>query len=145
MEVDEPNDIEEETATLLANGEIVARSCGKMEWGARSLGNRSILASGDNYGVVDELNRAIKQRDFWMPFAPSIIAESADRYLINPKKVNSQFMTHTFETNERGKWILQLENTLATLQCALKTVERSANPSVHKLLDSFKNKQDGEA
>ena len=64
LEVDEPNDIEEETATLLANGEIVARSCGKMEWGARSLGNRSILASGDNYGVVDELNRAIKQKRF---------------------------------------------------------------------------------
>ena len=140
LEVDEPNDIEEETATLLANGEIVARSCGKMEWGARSLGNRSILASGDNYGVVDELNRAIKQRDFWMPFAPAIIAESADRYLINPKKVNSQFMTHTFETNERGKSDLAAGTHPRDFTMRAQTVERSANPRFHKLLDSFKNK-----
>ena len=74
-----------------------------------------------------------------MPFAPAIIAESADRYLINPKKVNSQFMTHTFETNE-GKSDLAVGTHPRDFTMRAQTVERSANPRFHKLLDSFKNK-----
>ena len=48
-----------------------------MEWGARALGNRSIVADPSNYAVVDRINSMIKVRDFWMPFAPSILEEDA--------------------------------------------------------------------
>ena len=62
-----------------------------MEWGARALGNRSILVSGHDYRVVDDLNRAIKQRDFWMPFAPSVLEESAHRYISDLKNLKPYF------------------------------------------------------
>ena len=50
-----------------------------MEWGARALGNRSILGSADDYRRVDVINTMIKMRDFWMPFAPSIAEEAKNR------------------------------------------------------------------
>ena len=62
-----------EAAKLLSKGKVLARCCGRSEWGARSLGNRSILARGDNYNMVNQINHKIKNRDFWMPFAPIIM------------------------------------------------------------------------
>ena len=80
-------DIEAECADRLARGEIVARFKGRMEFGARALGNRSILANPAHWDTVRVINTMIKKRDFWMPFAPSILAEQAGRYLVNPKGV----------------------------------------------------------
>ncbi|MBM3560751.1 MAG: hypothetical protein FJX53_12935, partial [Alphaproteobacteria bacterium] len=91
--VRESNDVDADIVDLLCAGGIVARSRGRMEWGARALGNRSLLASADDWRVVDRLNRSIKQRDFWMPFAPSIRAESAARYFDDPKDLKPWFMT----------------------------------------------------
>ena len=59
-----------EVGKLLAKGEIVARCSGRMEFGARALGNRSILADASNLDNVRIINMMIKKRDFWMPFAP---------------------------------------------------------------------------
>ena len=61
--------IEEEVAERLAAGRVVAHFHGRMEWGPRALGNRSILADPRDLRVIRKLNFAIKQRDFWMPFA----------------------------------------------------------------------------
>ena len=71
-----PN-IGEKVAELLAEGEIVARFAGRSEFGARALRNRSILADPSNPAAVIRINQMIKKRDFWMPFAPSIMAEHA--------------------------------------------------------------------
>ena len=71
----------EEIAELLANKYIVARFAGREEWGPRALGNRSILADPRNVGIIRKLNFAIKHRDFWMPFAASILEEDAARYM----------------------------------------------------------------
>ena len=65
-------DIEANIVELLCKGNIIARFAGRMEWGARALGNRSILADGRDMRVIRKLNMAIKRRDFWMPFAPSV-------------------------------------------------------------------------
>jgi carbamoyltransferase len=80
-------------ADLLGGGEIVAVCRGPMEWGARALGNRSILSGADDYRRVDRINQMIKMRDFWMPFAPSIKAEAADRYFAGVKDIDYSFMT----------------------------------------------------
>jgi carbamoyltransferase len=69
------NGIEVEVAKLLAAGEIVARFSGRDEFGARALGNRSILAHPSNPETISTINRLIKDRDFWMPFTPSMIFE----------------------------------------------------------------------
>ncbi|GJQ23513.1 MAG: carbamoyltransferase [Candidatus Brocadia sapporoensis] len=61
------DDIERKIAELLANGEVVARAKGRMEFGARALGNRSILAGADNIKSLRRINDMIKCRDFWMP------------------------------------------------------------------------------
>lgn len=85
-------DVEKVTAKLLSEGKIVARLKGRMEFGARALGDRSILASPFNTETVRIINEQVKNRDFWMPFAPSILKERAKDYLINPKQINSPYM-----------------------------------------------------
>lgn len=85
-------------ARLLAKGEIVAIFQGRMEWGARALGNRSILANASNLEVISIINKQIKNRDFWMPFAPAILDTWAEKYLVNPKKANSPFMMLAFHS-----------------------------------------------
>ena len=62
-----------EIAQLLAADVIIARCAGPAEFGARALGNRSILANPSNPDNVKKINDAIKNRDFWMPFTPSIL------------------------------------------------------------------------
>ena len=75
-------------ADYLYKGFIVGRCVGRMEFGQRALGNRSILADPRNILTKEKINNAIKNRDFWMPFAPIVLDKAADTYLINPKKFN---------------------------------------------------------
>src|SRR5207237_1067049 len=71
--VSEHERVEERIAELLGSDGVVARCAGRMEFGARALGNRSILTNPSDHRVVGVINRMIKNRDFWMPFAPSIL------------------------------------------------------------------------
>lgn len=96
-------DINKKIANLLAGGNLVARFAGRMEFGARALGNRSILADASRLEVKDEINKMIKSRDFWMPFAPTVLFESRDKYFINAKGADSPFMMVTFETTPLGR------------------------------------------
>ncbi len=90
--------ISKEIAALLAKGEIVARCTGRSEWGARALGNRSILANPAHPDTIRILNETIKDRDFWMPFTPSMLDSFEKKYLVNPKKVFSPYMAMTFDS-----------------------------------------------
>jgi carbamoyltransferase len=94
---------EKEIAKLLANGNVVARFSGKMEFGQRALGNRSLLADPSNKEVVRVLNDQIKSRDFWMPFACSILDEDEDKYIINPKRLEAYYMALSFDTKEEHR------------------------------------------
>jgi carbamoyltransferase len=94
-------DIESEVARLLALGEVVARFKGRLEFGARALGNRSILADPSNPGIVRTVNELIKKRDFWMPFACSILAEYEREYIQNPKGIRSPYMMMAFDTTSQ--------------------------------------------
>src|SRR5207253_8123586 len=85
--VSEPARMEERIAELLASDGVVARCAGPMEFGARALGNRSILGNPSDHRVVPLINRMIKNRDFWMPFAPSVLREREADYLVNPKEI----------------------------------------------------------
>lgn len=95
--------IEAKIAQLLARGKVVARVGGRMEWGARALGNRSILANPMNYDVVRNINERMKMRDFWMPFAPSILYERRNSYCQNPKGIDSPYMTVTFDSTPKAR------------------------------------------
>ncbi len=94
------DEIDAHLGELVAKGKIVARFHGGTEWGPRALGNRSILADPRDLRVVKKLNSAIKQRDFWMPFAPSILEERMEDYLVNPHP--ARYMIEAFDTTGRG-------------------------------------------
>lgn len=136
--ITKPNDINLKVAQLLASGEVVARFAGRMEFGQRALGNRSILARPDNLSVVSFINSAIKQRDFWMPFAPTILRERAKDYLIM-HKADSPFMNVTFDTTDRGK-----RNLAGAIHPYDKTtrpqiLDRQTNPKYNDLIRKFEN------
>ena len=82
---------------------MVARHRGRSEFDSRALSNRSILANPKADGVLQKINTQIKNRDFWMPFAPSVLAERAGDYLVNPKGLDSPFMTIGFESTDEGR------------------------------------------
>ena len=130
-------DIEKYTAELLAKGEIVARFSERMEWGARSLGNRSILADPSNYDKIREINLAIKQRDFWMPFAPSIISERQDEYIENPKRIDAPYMVMGFHTKEKAQKELISAIHAYDFTARPQLLKEKYNPSYYNLIMNF--------
>ena len=92
------DDVEGKVAELLADGQVVARFKGRMEFGARALGNRSILANASQPNVVRYINDIIKSRDFWMPFAPSVLADYSSDYFHKPKFAKACYMVMSFDT-----------------------------------------------
>lgn len=140
VEVSEPADVETSVADMLAEGEIVARCAGRMEWGARALGNRSILVSAHDYRVVDLINRAIKMRDFWMPFAPSIRAESARRYFDDPKDLKPHFMMHAYEALPGGHADLNAGSHPRDRTIRPQAVTKTGNPDYHRLISRFEER-----
>jgi carbamoyltransferase len=91
-------DIERKIAELLAAGSVVARFDGRMEYGPRALGNRSILYQPTDSTVNDWLNRRLKRTEF-MPFAPVTLEEFADQCYENLEgaRYPARFMTITFD------------------------------------------------
>lgn len=96
--------VEEIIASLLAQGKIIARFDGRDEWGPRALGNRSIMADPRDLGIIRKINFAIKQRDFWMPFAPSILEENINDYLYDARP--ARYMIEAFDTKDRANEIV---------------------------------------
>jgi carbamoyltransferase len=80
-------------AELLERGKIVAVARGRFEWGPRALGQRSILALPRPEAVRDRLNRAVKQREMFRPFAPAVLAERAGDYFEGAPNDMTPFMT----------------------------------------------------
>lgn len=124
-------------AQLLAEGKVIARCVGRMEFGQRSLGNRSILADPSNLRVKDKINSMIKSRDFWMPFAPIVLDRYVDRYLINPKNIESPHMTIGFNTTQEG-----FDAMIAACHPADKTarpqiLKEEANQKLYSLVNEF--------
>ena len=83
------------------NGEIVGRFSGRAEFGQRALGNRSILASPIYDGISNRLNHNIKSRDFWMPFAMTVLDTFKKEYFKKNTFNNSKYMTSCFELKEK--------------------------------------------
>jgi carbamoyltransferase len=90
IRVRKTENIASDVAQYLSKNKIVARFAGRMEFGARALGNRSILANPSTWETVRVINEKIKNRDFWMPFTPSILKERAEDYMVNPKGIRAR-------------------------------------------------------
>lgn len=136
-EVEHCEDIEARVAQLLADGHVVSRFAGKMEWGARALGNRSILANPSNYNIIRIINEKIKNRDFWMPFAASVLQERAEDYIINPDKTEAPYMAITFDTTPLAKKEMPAAIHPYDFTVRPQIVTQEANPGYHKLIQEF--------
>jgi len=135
-----PN-IGEKVAELLAEGEIVARFAGRSEFGARALGNRSILADPSNPAAVIRINQMIKKRDFWMPFAPSIMAEHASSLLSVERPPHSPYMMMSYDVRESARNTLKA--AIHPMDCSVRPqiVSKDQNPEYHALIEEFRRRR----
>ncbi len=127
-------------AEHLAKGLVIARSKGRMEYGARALGNRSILARADSPDIIQRINDKVKQRDFWMPFAPIILKESMNDYVVNPKNIPSPYMTIGFNSTDLAKQHLRAALHPADDTMRPQILDKDQNIELYKIIECFKEK-----
>ena len=126
------------SAKLLSKNYVLGRCAGRSEWGSRALGNRSILARADKYEMVNTLNDKIKNRDFWMPFAPIILDTYADRYLIKKKcNFNSSFMTMVYELNKKNYKDLVCGTHVKDQTARPQVLSRKVNDNLYDLIHKY--------
>ncbi|MGR3174124.1 MAG: carbamoyltransferase family protein [Candidatus Scalindua sp.] len=129
------NDIAKETAALIADNKTVGWFQGRMEFGPRALGGRSILANPKNKDMKDIVNKSIKGREPWRPFAPSFLAEDYGDYVKDP--YNSPFMIIAFQTFEEKvseiASAVHVDNTVR-----VQTVRKEIFPRYWELINEFK-------
>ena len=125
----------ERTAKLIADGNVVGWFQGRMEWGPRALGNRSILADPRRHDMKDILNARIKHREPFRPFAPSILAEYTGEYF--DQSYPDPFMLKVYnvlpEKREEIPAVTHVDGT-----GRLQTVDREHAPLYWKLIDAFR-------
>ena len=132
--------ITDEVADVLVKNGIVARLAGRMEFGARALGNRSILANPSEMRNVSNINRAIKMRDYWMPFAPVILEERQHDYVINPRSWPAKYMINAFESTPLAQKELICGLHPADLTCRPQFVTREDNEGYYDIVKKFEAK-----
>ncbi len=134
---DRCDDIEDRAAHLLALGKIVGWFQGRMEFGPRALGNRSILADPRQSEIKDVLNLRIKHRESFRPFAPAILEEYVDEYFED--SYPSPFMLMVFkvrpEKRERIPATRHVDNT-----GRVQSVSKTINPRFWTLIESFRKR-----
>lgn len=129
--------IEQKVAELLSQNSVVGRFKGRSEWGARALGNRSILANPRSRDNVKLINEMIKGRDFWMPFATSMLYERRNDYLVGVNDYLAPFMAITFETKPKAHTDLIAALHPYDLTSRPQMVTAESNPSYHALILHF--------
>ena len=141
-EVSRPADMETRAAELLVRDGVVARMAGRMEFGARALGNRSILADPRDFRVVARINKMIKSRDFWMPFAPTVRAGGAARYLRQPEggALSSPFMMLAFDTTAEGREALAAAVHPYDATARPQILREEDNPAYDRLIRRFEER-----
>ncbi|HEX3543378.1 MAG TPA: carbamoyltransferase [Candidatus Acidoferrum sp.] len=134
-ELPEP-DLMRNTAQIIADGKILGWFQGRAEWGPRALGNRSIVADPRRPEMKEILNRRIKHREIFRPFAPSILAESTSDYF--EKSHPSPFMTLAYSVRPAQRDKIPAP-THVDGTGRLQTVTREANPRYWQLIKAFEN------
>ena len=125
-----------ETARLIADGKIAGWFQGRMEAGPRALGNRSITVDPRQADMKDRLNARVKKREFYRPFAPSVLEEKASEYFRMPKNQLSPYMILIGDVREEKKKIIPAV-THADGTARVHTVNKQRNPRYWQLISEF--------
>ncbi|MCP2167773.1 carbamoyltransferase family protein [Goodfellowiella coeruleoviolacea] len=129
--------VERDTAALLAEGKVVGWVQGRSEFGPRALGNRSILADPRPAANQDRVNRMIKQRESYRPFAPSVQAESLRDYFEFPAEASTpDFMVFTVPVRQDRRELLGAV-THVDGSARVHAVDRRVNERYWRLLEEF--------
>jgi carbamoyltransferase len=136
----EPEELEKNVAKRLADGELVGWFQGKLEMGPRALGNRSILADPRTSESRDRVNKYVKHREEWRPFAPSIIESAADDYFENAEP--SPFMIKTFDVKTECRDEIEAVLHPADDTTRPQTVREDQNPRYYQLIREFERLTD---
>ena len=126
-------------AKILSKGNPVARfSFGPNEFGPRALGNRSILADPRKQDIINTINKKIKVRDFWMPFAPSVLSEDANKIMHVIKNHHNPYMTISFDVKK--KFVEKIAAAVHPFDktCRPQFVSKKINPDYYELIKEFK-------
>jgi carbamoyltransferase len=123
-------------AAIVADGKILGWFQGRAEWGPRALGNRSIVADPRRADMKETLNRRIKHREIFRPFAPSILAEATGEWF--EKSHPSPFMTLAYAVRPEKRALIPAP-THVDGTGRLQTVTREANPRYHALISAFRD------
>jgi carbamoyltransferase len=121
-------------AELLAQGKILGWFQGRMEFGPRALGNRSILADPRDPQMTAKVNNAVKFREWWRPFAPSMKKEAADDFV--GSATDSPFMILTAQVRAEKRAVIPAV-THVDGSARPQTVEKEINPLYWRLIDEF--------
>ena len=125
-------------AERLAAGEVVAWAQGRLEFGPRALGNRSILGDPREAKMRDHINELIKQREEFRPFAPAVVSESASEYFEIEEGKERYYPHMLFVAQTRPKYRDQLGAvTHVDGSARLQTVDKEENPRFWALLKQF--------
>jgi len=123
------------TAQAISEGKVIGWFQGRMEWGPRALGNRSILADPRRTDMKSILNLKIKRRESFRPFAPSILREHVAEWFETDDDV--PFMMQVFQIRQEKRASIPAV-THVDGSGRLQTVTRESNPRYHELIESFR-------
>ena len=138
LEYTQCDDVEAEIAALIADNHVVARFNGRMEYGPRALGNRSILYPAQDPDVNQWLNHRLGRTEF-MPFAPATLFEDRSEYYLNTEgaEFTAHFMTITFDCTPKMKQqcpaAVHVDGTARP-----QFVSNDSNPSFYRILKEYK-------
>ncbi|HXU73736.1 MAG TPA: carbamoyltransferase [Polyangia bacterium] len=124
-------------AQLIADGAIIGWFQGRMEWGPRALGHRSFVADPRRSDMKETINRKIKLREPFRPFAPSMLAEASERYF--GRQHDAPFMITVFPVKEERKAeipaVVHVDGTARP-----QLVEKDVNPRYWSLIKAFEER-----
>ncbi len=132
--VDDEKELVEVTARAIADGLVVGWFQGRMEWGPRALGNRSILGDPRRADMKDILNLKIKRRELFRPFAPSVLREAVADWFERDDDVPFMLQVFPIRPERRGQ-IPAVTHVDGTGR--LQTVDRASNPRYYAVIEAF--------
>jgi carbamoyltransferase len=130
------DNIAQQTAQHIADSRIVGWFQGRMESGPRALGNRSITVNPTDQNMKDILNARVKKREFFRPFAPSILEEKVSEFFEMPKNLLSPYMVLVGNVKEEKRRLIPAV-THADNTARVHTVSRETNPRYWQLINEF--------
>lgn len=130
------NDIERKAARMIGDGKLVGWFQGKMEFGQRALGNRSIIADPRAAETKDKVNLAVKYRESFRPFAPAVLEEEAEKYFDMEPGTQVPFMEKVYMIREDKQneipAVMHVDGT-----GRLQTISEKVNPKFYKMINEF--------